>query len=68
MLQESSLDGIIGKIEAGKGTYESEYKYFVFVKGNEALAHDAAILLVYRMLKCDFNDPHKDSMTFFNAV
>jgi hypothetical protein len=46
VLQRISLDDIIKNLKVGKGKYEIDYKYSVFVKGNKALARDAAFLLV----------------------
>jgi hypothetical protein len=68
VLQRISLDDIIKNLKVGKGKYQIDYKYSVFVKGNKALARDAAFLLVCQMIRGEFNDPDKDSIKVFNAV
>lgn len=68
VLAGSSLDQIIGTLKAGKGDYELEYKHYIFVKGNKAIARNASFLFVYQMLKGDFADEHRDSAKVFNAV
>lgn len=48
VLAGSSLDQIINSLKVGKGNYELEYKYSVFVKGNKTTARDVSFLFVYQ--------------------
>ncbi|BCS00013.1 uncharacterized protein AKAW2_50354S [Aspergillus luchuensis] len=68
VLGQQSIDDIFVDLRACKTTYELDYKRYRAVKGNKAIARDAAFRLMFLMTNGKFHDGIKDSAKVYNAV
>lgn len=68
VLGQQSIDDIFVDLRACKTTYGLDYKRYRAVKGNKAIARDAAFRLMFLMINGKFHDEIKDCAKVYNAV